>query len=119
MSLDIAWEHHARYGVLRLSGSPTLGQFLSCLEIIAVETTAWDHGNLLVDLLGIRTLTSFTDQFAIGEQSALKLAHLRKVASVVPPGRLTRNSERPARSKGLDLRVFTSEAEALDWLLKP
>jgi hypothetical protein len=119
MSLDLAWEHHEHYGVLRLSGSPSLGQFLSGLEVIAVETATWPHGRLLADLVGISTLTSFTDQFSIGEQSALKLKHLRKVASVVPPQRLTRNSERPARGQGLDLRVFTDERQALAWLLEP
>lgn len=117
MGLDIAWEHHEQYGILRLAGSPTLGQFLSCLDIVAIETAGWRHGNLLVDMRGILTLTSFTDQFSIGEQAALKLHHLHKVASVVPPERITRNSERPAQSKGLDLRVFTSEDEALAWLL--
>lgn len=119
MSLEIAWEQHEGYGALRMAGSPSLGQMLSCIELMAVETAEWPHGRLLVDLRGVTSLTSFTEQFAVGEQAAAKLAHLRKVASVVPPERITRNSERPARKKGLNLVVFSSEPQAVEWLLAP
>lgn len=116
MSVDIAWEQLPGYGAARLSGSPTLGQMLSCIELIAAETSGWQPPLLLVDLRQVDSLRSFTEQFAIGEHAASRLAHLAKVASVVPPERITRNSERPARKKGLNLLVFTSEEEAIAWL---
>lgn len=116
MSLDIAWEQHEGYGAARLSGSPTLGQMLSCIELIAAETAQWKPAVLLVDLRQVDSLRSFTEQFAIGEHAAARLAHLDKIASVVPPERITRNSERPARRKGLNLLVFTAEEEAIAWL---
>lgn len=113
MGVEITWEQHEGYGAARLSGRPTLGQMLSCIELIAAETAEWAHHALLVDLTQVDTLRSFTEQFAIGEHAAARLAHLAKVASVVPPDRITRNSERPARRKGLNLLVFTSEEEAI------
>lgn len=116
MSLHTDWEHHDGYSVIRLAGSPSLGEFVACIELIAGQSHAWKHGKLLVDLRAVNSLRSFTEQFAIGEEAARKLGHLRKVASVVPPERLTRNSERPARKKGLNLLVFTSEEEAVEWL---
>jgi hypothetical protein len=119
MSLHIEWEPHDNYGVVRLGGDPSLGQILSFLELLAVETQQWTHGRLLADLRGITSLQSFTEQFTLGEQAAGKLNHLQRIASVVPPDRITRNSERPARQKGLDLKVFGSEDEAVQWLLSP
>jgi hypothetical protein len=117
MSLHIEWEQHETHGVARLAGSPSLGQFLSFVELLAVESIGWPHGRLLADLRGVSTLQSFTEQFTIGEEAARKLRHLRRIASVVPAERITRNSERPARQKGLDLKVFDDESAALDWLL--
>lgn len=116
MGLHIDWEHHAGYGAVRLAGAPSLGQFYSCIELLSVESAGWPHRRLLVDLRGVTTLHSFTEQFAIGEEAARRLGHLRKIASVVPEGRRTRNSERPARRQGLNLLVFTSEEEAVAWL---
>ena len=116
MSLHTDWEHHGGYSVVRLSGNPSLGEIVACLELVAGQSLAWTHGNLLVDMRGVTSLRSFTEQFTIGEEAARKLGHLRKIASVVPPDRLTRNSERPARKKGLNLLVFTSDQEAVQWL---
>ena len=40
----------------------------------------------------------------------------RKVAVVIGESAVSYNSERAARRAGMDLRVFTSEQEALAWL---
>lgn len=44
------------------------------------------------------------------------MAHLRKLASLVPSDRITRASEKTAHRAGVSLMVFTSEAEAIRWL---
>lgn len=116
MSLELEWERGPTHAVVRLKGSPKLDHALSALELIAGES-AMDT-KLLIDMRGIDTLQSFTDQFALGQVAAARLKHLARVASVVPIGRRTRNSERPAREEGLELRVFESEEEALRWLLE-
>ncbi|MBI5279789.1 MAG: STAS/SEC14 domain-containing protein [Burkholderiales bacterium] len=117
MALTVRTEQHAGYAAARLSGAPTLDEMMAAVGSVAAESSAWPHGLLLVDLRGVTTLRAFTEQFTLGEQAAQKLGHLRRIASVVPEDRITRNSERPARKAGLDLRVFTDEAEALAWLL--
>lgn len=117
MSLRFTVEHEERHSVLRVHGEPTLGQFMSFLQLIAVETSGWPARRLLVDLRGVRTLTSFTEHYAIGEESARQLRHLHRVASLVPADRITRASEKTAQRSGLNLVVFTHEAEALTWLL--
>lgn len=72
---------------------------------------------LLFDLLGMEGEVPFTGQIQVGEQVVLSMSHLRRIASVVPAGRLTRTSEKVARAQGVALRIFVSRPQALDWLL--
>jgi len=117
MSLRFTVEHQERHSVVRLEGEPGLGQFLSFLQLIAVETSDWPTRRVLFDLRGVRTLTTFTEHYAIGEEAARRLRHLHRVASLVPADRITRASEKTAQRSGLNLVVFTNEGEALAWLL--
>jgi hypothetical protein len=116
MSLSFKVEHRDGYSVVRLQGEPSLGQFLSFLQLIAVETASWPVKRALFDLRGVRTLTTFTEHYAIGEEVARQLGHLHRIASVVDPDRITRASEKTARRSGVSLTVFTDEAEAIAWL---
>jgi hypothetical protein len=116
MSLNFEVAHREKYSVVRVEGDPSLGQFVSFLHLVAVETQEWPHRRVLFDLRGVRTLTSFTEHYAVGEEAARQLAHLHRIASLVPPERITRASEKTARRSGLNLVVFTSEPEADAWL---
>ena len=73
---------------------------------------------LLFDLLGMEGEVPFTGQVQTGEQVVLSMAHLQRIASVVPQNRLTRTSEKVARAQGVQLRIFSSRAPAVDWLLR-
>lgn len=117
MTLRFTVEHEERHAVIRVHGEPSLGQFMSFLQLVAVETAGWPAKRLLVDLRGVGTLTSFTEHYAIGEEAARQLRHLHRVASLVPMDRITRASEKTAQRSGFNLVVFTSESEALAWLL--
>ena len=117
MTLRFDVEHEERHSVVHVHGEPSLGQFMSFLQLIAVETSGCPVRRLLVDLRGVRTRTSFTEHYAIGEEAARQLRHLHRVASLVPADRITRASEKTAQRSGLNLVVFTDEAEALTWLL--
>lgn len=117
MSLSFDVEHREGYATVRMQGEPTLGQFLSLIQLLGVETGTWAARRVLFDLRGIRTLTSFTDHYAIGEETARQLAHLHRIASVVDPDMITRASEKTARRSGVNLTVFTDERAALTWLL--
>ena len=116
LSLDV--EHRDGYSVARIRGEPSLGQFLSLIQLMAVETASWPARRALIDLRGIRTLTSFTEHHAIGEETARQLAHLHRIAWVADPDRITRASEKTARRSGVNLAVFTDEAAAIAWLLE-
>ena len=116
MSLRFTHEHRVGYSVVRVEGEPSLGQFLSFLHLVGVETAGWPVKRVLFDLRGVRTLTTFTEHYAVGEEAVRQLHHLHRIASVVPADRITRASEKTAQRSGVNLRVFTSEAEAIAWL---
>jgi hypothetical protein len=118
MNLRFEVEHRERYSVVRVEGEPSLGQFLSFLHLIGVETSSWSARRVLFDLRGVHTLTSFTEHYAIGEEAARRLPHLHRVASLVPPHRITRTSEKTARRFGMNLTVFTDETAAIGWLIE-
>lgn len=118
MSLRFEVEHRAGYSVIRVAGEPSLGQFLSFLHLMGVETSAWPTRRVLFDLRGVQTLTTFTEHYAVGEEASRQLSHLHRLASLVAPDRITRASEKTARRSGLNLTVFTDEAEAIAWLLE-
>lgn len=116
MSLSFDVEHREGYSVVRVVGEPSLGQFLSFLHLMGVETSGWPVKRVLFDLRAIRTLTTFTEHYAVGDEIARQLRHLHRIASVVAPDRITRASEKTARQAGVNLSVFTSEDEAIAWL---
>jgi hypothetical protein len=116
MSLRFTPEHRDGYSVVRVEGEPSLGEFLSFLHLVGVETAEWPVKRVMFDLRGVRTLTTFTEHYAVGEETARQLRHLHRIASVVPADRITRASEKTAQRAGVNVRVFTSEAEAIDWL---
>ena len=113
MSLRFESEHRDGYSVVRVEGEPSLGQFLSFLHVIGVETAGWGVRRVLFDLRGVQTLTTFTDHYAVGEEAARQLAHLHRVASLVAPHRATHASEKTAQRSGMNLIVFTDEATAI------
>jgi len=116
MSLSVQIEHREGYAVVRVDGAPSLGQFLSFLQVMGVETAGFPSRRVLFDLRGVRTLTTSAEHCAVGEEAARQLSHLHRIASVVPPDRLTRASEGAARRSGAALSVFTEEGEAIRWL---
>ena len=116
MSLRFEVEHRNGYSVVRVQGEPSLGQFLSFMHLISVETAGWQVKRVLFDLRGVHTLTTFTEHYAIGEEAARQLSHLHRVASLVEPHRITHVSEKTAQHSGLNLTVFTDEAQAAAWL---
>lgn len=118
MDLSFDVEHRNGYALARIRGEPSLGQFLALIRRIGLESAAWPSKRVLLDLRGIRTLTSFTDHYAVGEETARQLGHLHRIASLVDPDMITRASEKTARRSGVNLTVFTDEAEATAWLLE-
>lgn len=116
MDFDVAIEDAALYMRVAVTGEPSLGQLLSMIHLLGVESETWTVHKVLVDLRGVATPFSRPEQFRIGEEAAASLSHMERIASLVPPERVTRVSEKAARRNGSNVRVFDVEAEAIAWL---
>lgn len=116
MDFDVAIETLPRYIRVTVAGAPSIGQLLSLIHLLGVESGSWPEDRVLVDLRGVVTSFSHPDQFRIGEAAAASLSHMECIASLVPRGRVTRVSEKAARRDGTNVRVFDDERAALAWL---
>lgn len=115
--MHVSTEQRDGYTVVRISGSPSLAQFVSWVQAFARECRCWPHRRGLFDLRGVTTLKAVTDHVAIGRAVVEYLPHLDRLASVVPSDRVTGISRKVARAGGVNLAVFVDEAEAIAWLL--
>jgi hypothetical protein len=102
-----------------VAGPPSLKNYFDLIEMAAKETLAGGEKAGLVDLRRVAGRLSFTDQFFIGEVVAEKLAHMRRIANLVADDPESYNSPKVARRKGVNIRTFASEEEALAWLTAP
>jgi hypothetical protein len=118
MNFDVLIDQKARYVRVALTGSPSIGQMLSMIHLLGVESETWNQTATLVDLRGVSTEYTQQEQFRIGEEAASSLSHMDRIASVVPHARITRISERAARRNGTNVCVFGDEAQAVAWLLE-
>jgi hypothetical protein len=119
MEFDLAIEPMGHYVRVRITGGPSLGQLLSLIHLLGVESETWEDDQVLVDLRRVVTPFSPPEQFRIGEEAAASLSHMRRIASVVPKERVTRVSEKAARRNGVNVRVFDDETQAIAWLSAP
>ena len=116
MNFDLHVATEGDHGRVKVTGHPSFEQLLCMIHLLGVDSGGWPHEVLLVDLREVETSFTREEQFRIGEEAALSLAHLRKVASLVKPARITRIGEKAARRNGTNVRVFADEKEALAWL---
>lgn len=116
MSVTLTYEPHETFVRARVVGSPTLAEFLEVLQQLGRDSAAWPQGLVLIDLRGVIPVYSFTEQFTLGEEVGRSLKHLRRFASVVAKGRATHVSEKAAKHRGVNVRVFEDDDEAIAWL---
>lgn len=116
MSLDAKIYRSPQFTSVTITGPASLDDFVELMTTLGEQTRRNGDKRVLVNLLGVEGELKFTDHFQLGSQAAQLLRHLDKLASVVPPDKITRTSEKVALKQGFQLRVFTSEDEAVRWL---
>lgn len=104
------------YVRLQVAGPSSIREFVELISTIGKETVYWLDRRVVVDLREVEGALDPTEQVFLGELVGQELAHIERMASLVPPARLTRNSERAAQELGSQLRVFDDEAQALAWI---
>jgi hypothetical protein len=100
------------------AGPTSLKSFTELATFVAADTARYEDVKVLVDLRRVEGRLTRHEQALLGEVAAFKLPYVFKLASLVPATEVTRTSERAAVEKGLTLRVFDRESEALAWLLE-
>ncbi len=116
MSYDVQVKRLRHFHRVRITGELTFDQLVSAVHLLGVESSGWELDRVLVDLRGVISEFSPAEQFRLGEEAAASLLHMRRIASLVPPHRVTRISEKAARRNGSNIQVFDDEAEAVAWL---
>ena len=115
---DVTVSRSGKYVRFDVSGPTSLKRFAALIGDMATELKQWGDVRVLVDLRGVVGRLQTSEQILVGDLSAGILPPLFKLASLVPQGEISRNSERAARSKGVELRVFHGEASAMAWLME-
>ena len=80
------------------------------------QTAQAGDTRLLLLLEGLVGWLGQPERQKVGELAAQHLRHLQKIALLVPPHKVSGVTQAAARERGLDLRVFSNEAEARAWL---
>jgi hypothetical protein len=107
---------HPGYVEVQVAGPTSIRDFVELVSTVGQETVFWSDRKVLVDLRQVEGELTPTEQIFLGELVAQDLSHIQRMASVVPPRQLTRNSEMAAQQLGSQLRVFDNEAEAIAWI---
>jgi hypothetical protein len=119
MPLQFSVRHLDGFTCVKVTGPASLADFLRLIADIGVQTREHGDKRVLVDLLGVEGELKFTDHFQMGQEVGQRLRHLERLASVVPEDKITRTSEKVALTQGVQLRVFTSMNDAIQWVTQP
>jgi hypothetical protein len=119
MLFTVSTTRFSQYVQVEVGGPSSLKNFVEMVSAFAGETLYWSDRRALVDLRKVIGELTAQEQVFLGELVAQDLAHLEKIASVVPEALLTHNSENAAQEMGMRLRVFSSKEEAVAWLTTP
>lgn len=116
MTASLHFTNGPAYAAAEITALAFLENTEPVLRELAALTRRYGTRRLLVNLLDVVGTFGPQEQQAIGLLAHRYLAHLDKLASLVPPDKLTRVSETAARAQGLELRVFTQFTDAVEWL---
>lgn len=116
MTASLHYTHGPGFSVVEVTSLAFLENAEPVLREIAERTRQFRDRRLLINLMDVVGTFGPEQQRELGLLAHTHLSHLEKVASLVPPEKLTRVSEAAARAQGMELRVFTQLVDAIDWL---
>jgi hypothetical protein len=118
MPFEVTVERNQQYVRYNVAGVTSLKRFAGLVMLIATDVDHHEGDRVMVDLRKVGGRLTTSEQQLLGELVATQLAMIFKLASIVPEGEISRNSERSAINAGLLVRVFDSEHAAFSWLLE-
>lgn len=75
MSFDIRVRHEEQRTRAEVTGSATLGQLLSLLQVLQVESHGWPPGDVLLDLSGLDDPLPPPAQSEVQREAVRRLGH--------------------------------------------
>jgi len=118
MPFEVRVSRNPEFVLVEVSGPASMAELAALIVTMSEQTRTAGDKRAVVNLLGVVGTLSFTDHFQIGHHVSRQMRHLERLASVVPPDKITRTSEKVATSMGMNLRVFTRLEEALAWIVE-
>ncbi|MBC5781905.1 STAS/SEC14 domain-containing protein [Ramlibacter sp. USB13] len=116
MTATVHYTHGPNFAVVEVTSLAFLENAEPALRYIAECTGQHGDRKLLINLMDVVGTFGPEQQRDIGLLAYRYLSHLERIASLVPPDKITRVSEAAAQSQGLQLRVFTELTDAIEWL---
>lgn len=111
------YTHGPSFAVVEITALAFVENAIPALVEMAHRTRERGDRRLLINLMDVVGTFGIEQQREIGLLAHQYLSHLERVASLVPPDKITHASELAAQSKGLQLRVFTELGAAIEWLV--
>lgn len=111
------YTHGPSFAVVEVTALAFVENAIPALVEMAQRTRERGDRRLLINLMDVVGTFGIEQQREIGLLAHRYLSHLERVASLVPPDKITHASELAAQSQGLQLRVFTELTEAIEWLV--
>ncbi len=102
--------------LLRLTGLVSIEAWEHALHDIGKLTRPMPQDHLLINLTGLVGWLGVPERTKIGALAATHLAHMKKVAFVIQPEKISGVTEAQANKTGLALRVLSSHDAAVGWL---
>lgn len=120
MSIRIQFEQNETRVAARLSGSGLVGEVTQFYPQMLEACERAGTKKLLFDLSRVRVVLSLQDRYELGNRAALFARKSIKIAVLAVPGQLDpeRFAAIVAKNRGVNVLVFTDEAEAEAWLEK-
>lgn len=118
MAASLHYTHGPAFSVVEVTALAFVEDAEPTLQAIAERTRHFVDRRLLINLMDVVGTFDPEQQRTLGMLAYRYLSHLEKVASLVPPEKLTRVSEAAARAQGMELRVFTALPDAINWLVE-
>jgi len=122
MKLTYEISKAVNYLILKVKGEYAIEDFLEIIKRIPGECQRLNTFNVLADLRGItlHSFIPFMDRIRMGKTTARFLGPKIKIAALSLPEFIHQDKvgELTARIRSAELKVFSDEKEAVDWLLE-
>ena len=117
LNYKLASEANGEYLRVTAKGNYGFGRTRRLIRVVRELSDRHQLRRVLVDLTGVIGVPPDTDRFELGERLAEVFGSTYTLAFIGRKESVNRLAETVAQNRGVELRVFFTEQEALSWLL--